>query len=60
MGSQAQDARHEQILQNCRDRVFHIERQINAKENELEQLKKDLSEAKNELKNQEYLDLRRD
>lgn len=60
MGSQAQDARHEQILQNCRNTVNNIEQQVNAKENELQELKKKLEEAKRELKIQEHIDLTRD
>ena len=60
MGSQAQDARHEQILQNLRNEVIDIERQVNAKENELQELKKKLEEAKRALEIQEQIDLTRD
>lgn len=60
MGSQAQDARHEQILQNRRNSVLELERQVKAKENELQELKKKLEGAKHELEIQEHIDLKRD
>jgi predicted nucleic acid-binding Zn-ribbon protein len=60
MGSQAQDSRHAQILQNRRNEVTKIEHQVSAKENELQELREKLEEAKCALRIQEHIDLTRD
>ena len=60
MGSQAQDARHEQKLQNLRNAIIELDRQVKAKKNELHELMKELEEAKQALEIQESIDLERD
>jgi len=60
MGSQAQDERHEQILQRRRNEAADLERQVKAKENELEEMRKKLEDAERALANQEHIDIARD
>lgn len=60
MGSQAQDARHERLLNEARDTVFHLERQIEPLKAQLLELEKSLLEARQNLAVHETIDMNRD
>lgn len=60
MGSQAQDARHARMLQEAKEKVFHLERQIETLKAQLAPLESALVEAKRELAVEEEIDRNRD
>lgn len=60
MGSQAQDARHERLLKEARDRVFHLEREIASLKAQLAPLEAALVAARNDLAVHEAIDRARD
>lgn len=60
MGSQTQDARHERLLKEARDKVFHLERQIESLKTQLLPLEKALVEARQDLAVHEAMDRNRD
>jgi predicted RNase H-like nuclease (RuvC/YqgF family) len=60
MGSGAQDARHERILEEAAEEVAELEGQVSAKEAELVALKAKLAQAKDRLAFQQRIDTERD
>jgi hypothetical protein len=60
MGSMAQDARHERIFQDAKDKVYHLKKEVDEKQDELAELTSKLSDAERHLDQMIEIDYRRD